>query len=187
MFGHPIPVMGISKRIFDIAASLAGLIALSPLMAILWVLVRLGSPGPGLFAQQRVGRNEQIFTCYKFRTMHVGTAQRATHEVSKSAITSTGKILRRFKLDELPQLWNVLIGDMSLVGPRPCLPVQDALIAERRKRGVYTLRPGVTGLAQVRNIDMSKPERLAEIDAEYMQHQSLMFDLRLILKTIFPG
>jgi len=177
--------MGVFKRIFDVAASLTGVILLAPLMALLWIIVRLTSPGPALFIQQRVGRNEQIFTCYKFRTMHMGTAQRATHEVSQSAVTATGKTLRRFKLDELPQLWNVIAGDMSLVGPRPCLPVQDVLIAERRKRGVYALRPGITGLAQVRNIDMSKPERLAEVDAEYLQSHSLLLDLQLIIRTLF--
>lgn len=187
MIRHPIPVMGTCKRIFDVAASLAGLVLLAPLMALIWVVVRFTSPGPALFAQRRVGRNEQSFTCYKFRTMHVGTEQRASHEVSQDAVTATGKTLRRFKFDELPQLWNVLMGDMSLVGPRPCLPSQKELIAARRKRGVYALRPGITGLAQVQGVDMSKPERLAEIDAQYLQRQSLLLDVRLILRTIFSA
>lgn len=173
------------KRIIDIAGAAAGLFFLWPVMAAVAVAVRVSSPGPAVFAQTRVGQNEQPFTCYKFRTMHVGTAERATHEVSKSAVTGVGNVLRRFKLDEWPQLWNVLRGDMSLVGPRPCLPVQRDLIEERRKRGVYALRPGITGLAQVENVDMSNPKRLAERDAEYLQRQSVLFDLGLILRTIF--
>lgn len=185
MFGHPIRSMGAPKRIFDIAASLTGLILLALPMVIVAIIIRLSSPGPALFPQQRVGRNEKPFTCYKFRTMHVGTEQRATHEVSKSAITSAGKILRRFKIDELPQLWNVLRGEMSLVGPRPCLPIQKELVEERRKRGVYTLRPGITGLAQVQDVNMSSPRKLAEIDADYLNRQSFGLDLGIILRTIF--
>lgn len=176
--------MGSLKRILDIVAACASLIFLSPLMAIAAVFVRQSSPGPAIFSQQRVGRNEQIFTCYKFRTMHVGTAQRATHEISQNAVTPAGAFLRRFKIDELPQLWNVLRGEMSLVGPRPCLPVQKELIEERRKRGVYALRPGITGLAQIQGIDMSNPKRLAEIDADYLKRQSFGLDLGIIIRTI---
>jgi len=185
MFGQAIPVMPTCKRIIDVSAAVAGLLLLWPVMAVIAIAVWLTSPGPAIFAQTRVGRNEQPFTCYKFRTMRIGTAQRATHEVSQSAVTGTGKLLRRFKLDELPQLWNVLRGDMSLVGPRPCLPVQKELVKERRNRGVYALRPGITGLAQVEHIDMSNPKRLAERDADYLERQSVLFDLGLILRTIF--
>ena len=173
------------KRILDIAAALFGLTMLSPIMAIVAATVAFTSSGPALFRQERVGRNEVPFTCYKFRTMYVGTEQRATHEVSHSAVTPAGKLLRRFKLDELPQLWNVLRGDMSLVGPRPCLPVQKELIAARRKRGVFSIRPGITGLAQVEGIDMSRPEYRAEKEAEYLRRQSFGLDLGLILRTIF--
>ncbi len=131
-----------------------------------------------------MGRHGQPFTCYKLRTMRQGTANVATHEMSSSAVTSLGESLRRYKLDELPQLWNVLRGDMSFVGPRPCLPVQREVIAEREKRGVLALRPGITGLAQVNDIDMSTPVRLAEADAEYLATRSFVGDLVLILRTV---
>ncbi len=173
------------KRTLDFAAALLGLIVLSPVVLLIGIIVRLTSPGPAIFRQARIGLNEQLFICYKFRTMYIGTAQRATHETSDSAITPVGRVLRKFKLDELPQLWNVLLGDMSLVGPRPCLPVQKELISERRGRGVYSVRPGITGLAQVDGIDMSEPARLAERDADYVDSQSFALDLKLIFKTIF--
>ena len=172
------------KRLFDILASLAGLLALGWLIGLLVILVRRDSEGPGLFAQQRVGRHGRAFTCYKLRTMRQGTANVATHEMSSSAVTSLGESLRRYKLDELPQLWNVLRGDMSFVGPRPCLPVQREVIEEREKRGVLALRPGITGLAQVNEIDMSTPVRLAEADAQYLATRSFVGDLVLILRTV---
>ena len=172
------------KRVLDFSAALVGLIVLSPVILATGAVVRLSSPGPVVFRQQRVGRDEEPFVCYKFRTMHTGTAQRATHEVSASAVTPAGRFLRKFKLDELPQLWNVLKGEMSLVGPRPCLPVQKELVAERRDRGVFSVRPGITGLAQVEGIDMSEPKRLAERDADYVRMQNTPLDLSLIFKTI---
>lgn len=172
------------KRVFDILASLAGLLALGWLIGLLVILVRRDSAGPGLFAQTRVGRQGRPFTCYKLRTMRQGTASVATHEMSSSAVTPLGEKLRRWKLDELPQLWNVLRGDMSFVGPRPCLPVQREVIEERERRGVLALRPGITGLAQVRGIDMSTPVLLAETDAAYLAGRSFTGDLVLILKTV---
>ncbi|WP_427023557.1 sugar transferase [Aureimonas ureilytica] len=172
------------KRVFDILASLAGLLALGWLIGLLVILVRRDSEGPGLFAQTRVGREGRPFTCYKLRTMRQGTASVATHEMSISAVTPLGEKLRRWKLDELPQLWNVLRGDMSFVGPRPCLPVQREVIEERETRGVLALRPGITGLAQVRGIDMSRPVLLAETDAVYLASRSFTGDLILILKTV---
>jgi len=173
------------KRALDIAAAAAGLIILAPVMAFVAVLVAVSSPGPALFRQERVGRDERIFICNKFRTMHQGTRNRGTHEISPSAVTAVGSFLRALKLDELPQLWNVLAGEMSLVGPRPCLPNQTQLIAERRKRNVFDIRPGITGLAQVQGIDMSDPERLAETDQTYVRTRSLGTDLKLIVRTIF--
>ncbi|ALN72870.1 sugar transferase [Aureimonas sp. AU20] len=172
------------KRVFDILASLAGLLALSWLIGLLVILVRRDSSGPGLFAQERVGRHGRPFICYKLRTMRQGTASVATHEMSASAVTPLGENLRRWKLDELPQLWNVLRGDMSFVGPRPCLPIQHEVIEERQKRGVLALRPGITGLAQVSDIDMSTPVRLAEADAAYLAQRTFVGDLVLILKTV---
>jgi O-antigen biosynthesis protein WbqP len=116
--------------------------------------------------------------------MYSGTANLPTHEVQASSVTPLGERLRRFKVDELPQLCNVLIGDMSLVGPRPCLPSQTALVEARRQRGVLEVRPGITGLAQVNGVDMSDANRLAEIDAQYVRTQSLRGDFRLILATL---
>ncbi|MBE0694890.1 MAG: sugar transferase [Aquamicrobium sp.] len=153
------------------------------LLGLIWLLVRVQSPGPGIFAQTRVGRNGAEFTCYKFRTMKTGTAQAATNEVPMEAVTRVGRFLRRTKLDELPQIWNILRNEISLVGPRPCLPVQMQLVEARRRRGVLSLKPGITGLAQVNGIDMSDPERLARWDARYLALQSLALDARILLAT----
>jgi O-antigen biosynthesis protein WbqP len=116
--------------------------------------------------------------------MYMETGNAPSHEVSASAVTPLGRRLRALKLDELPQLWNVLRGHMSLVGPRPCLPSQTKLIAARRQRGLHTIRPGITGIAQVAGIDMSDPARLAAKDAEYLTRMSLRFDLQLLLATL---
>lgn len=144
-------------------------------------LIDTGSP---VFRQIRVGRNKRAFTLVKFRTMKVDTADIASHLASRSSITPLGHFLRRTKLDELPQLWNVLMGDMSLVGPRPCLFSQSDLIEEREKRGVFSVRPGITGLAQINNIDMSTPALLAETDARMISEQSFFTYYELIYKTV---
>ena len=172
------------KRAFDLIVSAAALLCLGWLVLLLALFVRLTSPGPGIFAQKRVGRHRKTFVCYKLRTMHLATPAAATHETKASAVTALGRWLRRFKLDELPQLWNVLRGDMSLVGPRPCLPSQAELVEERSRRGVFELRPGITGLAQVAGVDMSEPRILAEIDADYAEKRSFAGDFGLILKTL---
>jgi O-antigen biosynthesis protein WbqP len=119
--------------------------------------------------------------------MYVDTPSVPTHDVKASHVTRVGRFLRRTKLDELPQLWNVLKGEMSFVGPRPCLPSQAELIEERLKRGVLALRPGITGISQIRGIDMSTPALLAESDADYLEKQSLAFDLRILLHTALGG
>jgi O-antigen biosynthesis protein WbqP len=173
------------KRTMDITAAIAGLIFLSPVCLVVAILVAVTSKGPVLFRQERVGRHEQTFICNKFRTMHQGTAQRATHEINASALTTIGSVLRALKVDELPQLWNVMLGEMSLVGPRPCLPNQTKLVSERRARDVFSATPGITGLAQVQGIDMSKPEKLAEVDQTYIRTWSLGMDIKLILRTFF--
>jgi O-antigen biosynthesis protein WbqP len=172
------------KRALDLAAGALLLLLLWPVLLIVIAAIRLESRGPAIFRQARVGRDEQAFTCYKFRTMLSGTGDVPTHQVSASAITPLGNYLRRFKIDELPQLFNVVSGDMSLVGPRPCLPSQTELIEARRRLGVLNVRPGITGLAQVKGIDMSNAVRLAEVDAQYIRSQSLAGDLRLILATL---
>ena len=147
----------------------------------LWV--RLELPGSPLFIQQRVGRHQVSFGMVKLRTMRADTEHVASHLVPLDRITRSGHLLRRFKLDELPQLWNVLTGAMSLVGPRPCLPSQDELIAERQARGVFVFRPGVTGPAQLMGLDMSQPQRLAEVEAEYFNRATLFQDIVLVLRT----
>jgi len=152
-------------RFFDIVLSLLGLIVTLPLLSLICVMGFFDTGSP-IFRQQRVGRHLKPFILVKFRTMKIDTAHVASHLASRSSITPLGNFLRRTKLDELPQLWNVLKGEMSLVGPRPCLFSQDDLIHEREMRGVFGVRPGITGLAQINEIDMSTPRLLAETDAE---------------------
>ena len=172
------------KRVFDVTVCALFLLFFWPILLIVILAIRLQSPGSAVFRQVRVGKNGQPFTCYKLRTMYSGTSNVPTHLVEASAVTALGEHLRRFKIDELPQLCNVLIGDMSLVGPRPCLPSQIDLVEARRKLGVLEVRPGITGLAQVNGIDMSDANRLAEIDARYVRTQSLSGDLKLIWATL---
>jgi O-antigen biosynthesis protein WbqP len=172
------------KRAFDLLACILLLGFGWPVLLIVILIIRFQSPGSAIFAQARVGKGGGLFTCYKLRTMYVGTAHLPTHQVEASSVTGLGEYLRRFKIDELPQLWNVLAGDMSLVGPRPCLPSQTELVEARRQLGVLELRPGITGLAQIRGIDMSDPGRLAEVDAQYARSQSLSGDFRLIWATL---
>ena len=171
------------ERILDIFLSTAGIILLSPLILFMVILGWVDTRSP-LFRQERVGRNQQPFTLVKFRTMRLDTASVASHLADASAITPFGRFLRRTKLDELPQLWNVLRGDMSLVGPRPCLFNQQDLIAERAARGVFDARPGITGLAQIQGIDMSTPELLAKTDADMLRQMSLFNYFRYIFLTI---
>lgn len=176
-------VFKVIKRLSDLAFSLLVLLGFWWLMAFIWILVRLDSPGPGLFRQARVGAGERVFTCYKFRTMYVETPSLGSHEVATSSITRLGNFLRRSKLDELPQIVNILFNQMSLVGPRPCLPSQSALIEERRNRGVFNVKPGITGLAQIHNIDMSNPSLLASWDHRYVRLQSIFLDVWIVLST----
>lgn len=170
-------------RLFDFCFSLLGLILLFPILLILIVLGYFDTGSP-LFVQERVGRNKKPFILFKFRTMAVDTASVASHLASSASITRLGAGLRKTKLDELPQLWNVLKGDMSLVGPRPNLFNQSELIAERDSRAVYTVRPGITGLAQVNNIDMSTPVLLAETDEKMIREMSLGNYFKFILLTV---
>ena len=170
-------------RVFDLVFSLMGLLLGSPLLLVIYMagLFDTGSP---FFQQVRVGRNERPFTLLKFRTMRPETPSVASHLADISAITPLGLFLRRTKLDELPQLWNVLKGEMSLVGPRPCLFNQTELIGERASRGVFDVRPGITGLAQVNNIDMSTPKLLAETDAQMLKELTLSAYFKYIFMTV---
>ncbi len=171
-------------RLFDFFFSFLGLIILSPLLFLLWIigLIENGSP---FFTQERVGYNEKIFLVVKFRTMKINTKSVATHLVNQSMITKYGNFLRRTKLDELPQLLNVLKGEMSLVGPRPCLSNQTELIYERKKRGVFNVRPGITGLAQLSGITMETPRLLADTDKKMIEKINLYKYFYYIFKTLF--
>lgn len=171
------------KRLFDVTLALVAALPAALLCLLCILAIRLDDAAPAVFSQVRVGRDRRLFTLYKLRTMSAGTGDRASHEVSETRITRVGHFLRRTKLDELPQLVNVVRGDMSFVGPRPCLPRQQVLVAERDRRGVYAARPGITGPAQLAGIDMSTPVELAEADAGYAARIGLMDDLRYIYRT----
>ncbi len=170
-------------RFFDFLASFFGLILLLPLVLVLYI-IGLFDTGSPIFKQRRVGKNKQPFTLYKFRTMNINTRSVATHLANQSDVTKFGSFLRKTKLDELPQLLNVLIGDMSLVGPRPCLFSQEELISEREKRGVYNFKPGITGLAQINDVDMSTPAKLSEFDALMLKDLNLTNYLKYVLATV---
>lgn len=172
------------NRSMDIAIALPLAVFALPLVLVAGIIIALTSRGPVLFLQERVGRFERPFRCCKLRTMFEGTKSRPSHEVGEHAVTPVGHWLRRFKIDELPQLWNVLRGDMSLVGPRPCLPEQLELIRRRRELGIYAIRPGMTGLSQVLSIDMSTPEKCAITDAEYLETRSLSLDVKILFATL---
>ena len=171
------------QRLLDVVFAGGGLLVLSPLLVILYV-IGLWDTGSPLFRQTRVGQHQRPFTLVKFRTMQLETASVATHLVDADSITGFGQFLRRTKLDELPQLWNVFMGDMSLVGPRPCLYNQTELVAARAALGVFSVRPGITGPAQIRGIDMSTPEQLAQVDAQMLQGFGLKDYFSLILLTL---
>ncbi|UCV18268.1 sugar transferase [Ferribacterium limneticum] len=173
------------KRLFDLGlvCGLAVLLVL-PILAVA-LLVRLSSPGPALYWSDRVGRHNRIFSMPKFRSMRIGTPALATHLLRDPAswLTPVGGFLRRSSLDELPQLWSILVGDMSFVGPRPALFNQDDLVALRTSRGVHELVPGLTGWAQINGRDeLPIPEKV-ELDAEYLQRRSLWFDIRILWLT----
>jgi lipopolysaccharide/colanic/teichoic acid biosynthesis glycosyltransferase len=163
-------------RALDIVISIAVILFGSPLILTIFVIGYFDNKSP-LFFQQRVGKSLSSFTLVKFRTMSPGTQSVGTHLVDTASVTKLGHLLRKTKLDELPQLFNVLLGNMSLVGPRPCLPNQLELIEERNKRGVYSVRPGITGLAQINDVDMSTPGKLARYDSIMVKN----LDLRLYL------
>jgi O-antigen biosynthesis protein WbqP len=171
-------------RIFDILSSFFALVLLSPIFIVL-IIIGYFDTGSPIFRQERVGKEKKPFRLIKFRSMLVNAPSVATHLASPSSITPFGSFLRKSKLDELPQLWNVFVGDMSLVGPRPNLLNQEKLIHERNSRGVYSVRPGITGLAQINKIDMSTPKLLAETDAKMIQELNTLGYFKYILLTVF--
>ena len=173
------------KRFFDLFVGGAAAIVLALPIAVVALLVRLTSPGPALYWSDRVGRNNAIFRMPKFRSMRVGTPAVATHLLAdpKSYLTPIGSFLRKSSLDELPQLWSILVGDMSFVGPRPALFNQDDLIALRTACGVHDLVPGLTGWAQINGRDeLPIPEKV-KLDAEYLRRRSLGFDIYILWLT----
>jgi O-antigen biosynthesis protein WbqP len=176
------------KRLFDAASSGAALLLLALPLLVVAAVVRLTSPGPAVHWSKRVGRNNRLFLMPKFRTMRIDTPQVATHLLDDPDqwLTPPGAFLRKTSLDELPQLWSVLVGDMSLVGPRPALFNQDDLVALRTQAGVEALRPGVTGWAQINGRDeLAIPDKVA-LDAEYLRRQGFWFDLSILVRTVLP-
>ena len=170
-------------RFFDMLFSLIGLFFLFPLILLICFVGFLNNGSP-LFLQKRVGRNMKSFLLIKFRTMPIKTRSAGTHLIKDLKLTYYGYFMRRTKLDEIPQLFNVLIGDMSLVGPRPCLSNQRKLIKERKKRGVFKAKPGITGLAQTSNITMKTPTLLSKTDLKMIKRMSLLNYFYYIFRTI---
>ena len=173
------------KRLFDLLLALAACMVLAVPMLLVFLAVRLTSPGPALYWSDRVGRHNKIFRMPKFRSMRVGTPAVATHLLAdaRSHLTPIGSFLRKSSLDELPQLWSILVGSMSFVGPRPALFNQHDLIALRTQYGVHNLVPGLTGWAQVNGRDELPIPDKVNLDATYLQQQSLLFDIRILWMT----
>lgn len=176
------------KRILDFIFSLVAVIVLFPLILVLYILVYISSGSPVIFKQQRVGYENKLFTIYKFRTMKRGMRQTKTENLTKEEverdITALGKILRKLSLDELPQLFNILKGDMSFVGPRPLIPEEDEIRKLREEYNVYSVRPGITGWAQVNGRDFVTDEEKAKLDRDYVENKSILFDIKIMLKTV---
>ncbi len=175
------------KRLFDIVLSLIGILILSLPLLVISVLVKLTSKGPAVHWSKRVGRDNQIFLMPKFRSMFIETPQVATHLLknTESFVTPLGKFLRKTSLDEIPQLYSVLMGDMSLVGPRPALFNQDDLVALRTEKGIQNLRPGVTGWAQINGRDDLPIPVKVEFDFQYLQKMNFVFDFKILFLTVF--
>ena len=174
------------KRVLDFLISLFALIILSPLFLIVSVGVLISDGSPVFFRQRRVGKNNELFEIYKFRTMKRGTENVASNDLSDAdvKITRFGKILRATSIDELPQLLNILNGSMSLIGPRPLIPEETRIRELREEYNVYSVRPGITGWAQVNGRDNVSAEKKALLDKEYVEKQSLMFDIKIFFMTI---
>lgn len=174
------------KRVFDFIISLFALIILSPLFLLVALIILIGDGTPVLFRQKRVGKNNELFTIYKFRTMKRGTENVASGKLenANAKITKFGRILRATSIDELPQLFNILNGTMSLVGPRPLIPEETEIRELREKYNVYSIRPGITGWAQVNGRDNISLEQKALLDKEYVEKQSLGFDIKILIMTV---
>ena len=175
------------KRVIDFILSLIGLIVLSPVFLILCIWIKVDSKGPILFKQKRFGKNKSFFYIYKFRTMYIDTPKdMPTHMLSNpdQYITNAGKFLRKTSLDELPQIINILKGEMAIIGPRPALWNQDDLIEERDKYHANDIRPGLTGWAQINGRDELEIDAKARLDGDYVKHMSFLFDIKCFFGTI---
>ena len=175
--------INLSIRFFDCTLSLIALVVLAFPLLLLTALLLFESSRPLIF-QERYGQNKEVFRIIKLRTMRVGTGSFPTHLVPDNAITPLGRILRSLKIDEIPQLANVLLGQMSIVGPRPNLPSQQSVIEERDRLGVYRWRPGITGRAQIAGVDMSQPRKLADIDLHMMKDITLRSYLTIVIQSL---
>ncbi len=174
------------KRFFDFTVSLLLIILLSPLFVAIGLIVLIDDGGPIVFKQYRVKKDNKLFFIYKFRTMKNNTRNTSTIDLTEAEfqITKSGRFLRKTSLDELPQLFNVLLGDMSFVGPRPLIPEEKEIRNLRKEYGVYSVRPGITGWAQVNGRDMLTDEEKALFDKEYVEKQSILFDIKIMIKTV---
>ncbi|MFD3155942.1 sugar transferase [Haloimpatiens sp. FM7330] len=175
------------RRFFDVLISLVLLVILSPLFLTIAIIIKINSKGPVFFTQMRIGKNNVLFKFYKFRTMMVGTPNVATDKLgdAKSYITSVGKVLRKTSLDEIPQLINILKGDMTFIGPRPALYNQYNLKELRTKAGVHVLVPGVTGWAQINGRDHNDDFQKTELDRYYLNNRSVVLDIKILFMTVF--
>ena len=174
------------KRFFDFIVSLLMILLLLPVFALVSIIIAIDAGRPVIYKQYRVGKDNKLFYIYKFRTMKNNTRLAATKDLTEadSVITKSGRILRKTSLDELPQLFNVLKGDMSFVGPRPLIPEEREIRQLRKEYGIYTVRPGITGWAQVNGRDMLGDEEKALFDKEYIDKQSISFDIKIMIKTV---
>ncbi len=175
------------KRVLDVVLAAFLLVVLSPLLLLIALIIRLDSPGPSIYSQDRVGAAGRLFTFYKFRTMKTGTPVLSTAELQQRQLkpyTRIGPFLRKTSLDELPQLINIIRGDMSFIGPRPALPTQDDVNRLRRECGIQDFKPGITGLAQARGRDDLDPQTKVGYDLEYCRNMSFWLDLRVMLETV---
>ncbi len=175
------------KRAFDFTCSLIAVIILLPLFALLSLIILIDDGKPVLFRQQRVGRNNEVFSIYKFRTMKNNTGNVATAQLKNSDefITRSGRFFRKTSLDELPQLFNILKGDMSFVGPRPLIPEEEEIRQLRNEKGIYAVRPGMTGLAQINGRDNLDMVQKTEYDLQYIENMSFFNDIKILFKTVF--
>ena len=179
--------MNISKRIFDILLSICFLIIFLPLLLILPILIKLDSKGPVLFKSERIGQHDKQFCMYKFRSMIVGTELIETEKFTNidNKITKIGSFLRRTSLDELPQIFNVLLGQMSLVGPRPAIKTQVNLLNKRTELKISDIKPGITGLAQINGRDILSESEKLFYDNKYLQNYSILLDIKILIKTFY--